>query len=166
MANFATVDCLHMVWSRDREVQSRLEEGGRLVRAVDGSTFVKSSEDHCLVNRNLLEPYMVRQRGARSLDVPDLESLKRQLVSLHTTFALQRSKASKKPNAVLEATLDLVQANAHLDAKALKRLLSYARQRFMRPYQPKDAWMHILFRDCVWVCDNFRVRDSVQMCDP
>ena len=149
MAVFATVDCLHLVWTRNREILSRLEEGGRLVRAVDGSTFVKASEEHCLENRHLLEPYMVRQRGARSLDVPDVESLKAQLISLHTVSAMNRAKTSKRPKALLEATVEIVQANAHLDAKALKRLFSYARQRFMKPHQPKDAQLHMVFPACV-----------------
>ncbi|CAE7658979.1 unnamed protein product [Symbiodinium sp. CCMP2592] len=140
MAVFATVDCLHLVWSKNREITSRLEEGGRLVRAVDGSTFVKASEEHCLENRHLLEAYMVRQRGARSLDVPDVESLKAQLISLHTLYAMNRAKTSKRPKALLEATVEIVQANAHLDAKAFKRLLSYARQRFMKPHLPKELY--------------------------
>ncbi|OLP88506.1 hypothetical protein AK812_SmicGene30149 [Symbiodinium microadriaticum] len=144
MAKFATVDCLHMVWGKDKVLQGRLEDGGRIVKAVEGDSFVKASEDNCIENRALLEAYMVRQRGCRSLDIPDLESFKAQLLSLHTTFAMNRAKVcgSKRPRALMEATLELVQANAHLDGKALKRLLSYARRRFLSPHEPKDPWMH------------------------
>ncbi|CAE7296736.1 unnamed protein product [Symbiodinium necroappetens] len=143
MAKFAPVDCLHMVWSKERVLQERLEEGGRAVRTVDGSSFVRASEDNCIENRAFLAAYMVRQRGARSLDIPDVESLKAQLLSMHTTFVMNcKAKASKRPKALLEATMELVQANAHLDAKALKRLFSYARRRFLAPHAPKDAWMH------------------------
>ena len=144
MAKFATVDCLHMVWGKDKVLQGRLEDGGRIVKAVEGDSFVKASEDNCIENRALLEAYMVRQRGCRSLDIPDLESFKAQLLSLHTTFAMNRAKVSgsKRPRALMEATLELVQVNAHLDGKALKRLLSYARRRFLSPHEPKDPWMH------------------------
>ena len=144
MAQFATVDCLHIVWLKERDIQARLEEGGRLVRGVDGATFVKSSEDDCIENSAFLKPYMVRQRGARSLDVPDLDALKHQLLAMHTSFALNRAKTSKRPRALLEATVELVQVNAHLDAKALKRLFSYARQRYLKPHTPKDARLHSL----------------------
>ncbi|CAE7879440.1 unnamed protein product [Symbiodinium sp. KB8] len=140
MAQFATVDCLHIVWLKERDIQARLEEGGRLVRGVDGATFVKSSEDDCIENSAFLKPYMVRQRGARSLDVPDLDALKHQLLAMHTSFALNRAKTSKRPRALLEATVELVQVNAHLDAKALKRLFSYARQRYLKPHTPKDLY--------------------------
>ncbi|CAE7359128.1 unnamed protein product [Symbiodinium sp. CCMP2456] len=141
MARFAPVDCLHMVWIKDRVLLGRLEEGGRVVKTVDNATFVKANEDNCVENRALLEAYMVRQRGARSLDIPDLESIKAQLLSMHTTYAMNcRAKASKRPKALLEATMELVQANAHLDAKALKRLFSYARRRFLSPHEPKELY--------------------------
>ena len=132
MAKFAPVDCLHMCWLKDRAILDRLDEGGRLVKAVDGSVFVAGSEEHCVENKGLLEPYMVRQRASRSLDIPDLESLKQQLVAVHVTRAGQRLKPGKKPQALLDATMELVQANCHLDAKSLKRLLSYARTRFLK----------------------------------
>ena len=133
MAKFAPVDCLHMCWLKDRSILYRVDEGGRVVKSVDGSTFISGSEEHCVENRALLEPYMVRQHASRSLDIPDVEALKKQLLTLHVTRAGQRMKGScKKPQALLDATMDLVQANCHLDAKSLKRLLSYARTRFLK----------------------------------
>ena len=90
MAKFATVDCLHMVWGKDKVLRGRLEDGGRIVKTVDGDSVVRANEDNCIEHRALLEAYMVRQRGCRSLDIPDLESLKAQLLSSHTTFAMNR----------------------------------------------------------------------------
>ena len=141
MAQAAPVDCLHMCWLKDRELCERLDEGGRLVKAMDGGMFVKASEEHCVFNRGLLEAYMVRQRASQSLDIPDLESLKSQLVALHVTRAGQRLRGTKKPKALLEATMELVQANSHLDAKAIKRLLSYARHRFLKEQSVRESFM-------------------------
>ena len=136
---FAPVDCLHMCWLKDSTICSRLDEGGRLVRSTDGTGFVEASEEHCVENRGLLEPYMVRQQSARSLDIPDLESLKSQLIALHMARVLQKSKGHKKqPKALLDATVELIQSNVHLDAKSLKRLFSYARHRFLKEQTPRE----------------------------
>ena len=141
MAKFAEVDCLHLCWVKDKEILERLDEGGRVVKSADGASFVGGSVLNCLENRALLEPYMGRQRAARSLDIPDLESFKGQLKALHFVRASQRAsnKGSKRPRAVLEATMEMVEGNSHLDAKSLKRMLSYARHRFLQDTSVKDT---------------------------
>ena len=50
--------------------------------------------------------------------------------------------SSKRSKALREATLEMLQASAHLDGKALKRLLSYARRRFLSLHESKDPLMH------------------------
>ena len=132
MAVFAPVDCLHMCWLKDKDICARLDEGGRLIRSTDGATFVTASEEHCVENAAFMEPYMARQCAAKSLDIPDIEAFKGQLLSLHMTRAAQKVKGTVKPKALVEATMELVHANSHLDAKALKRLFSYCRHRYLK----------------------------------
>ena len=141
-AKFASVKGLCESWLIDREVCARADEGGRMIRSQGPFDFVSGSEGNCLENACMLRAYMERQRAARDLDVPDLESLKQELVALHTKRASMRVKLSRKPKALMEATVELVQANAHLDAKAYKRLLSYARHRFMRGKDARDSRLH------------------------
>ena len=123
---------------KDRVICARVDEGGRLLRSVDGSSFVEASEEHCIENKAFLEPYMARQQTARSLDIPDLDSLKAELNALHLARACRKSKGLKKPKALLDATLELVQTNVHLDAKTLKRLLSYVRHRFLKEQDARE----------------------------
>ena len=120
-----------MCWVKDRSICARVDQGGRLFQSRDG-LFAEASELHCVENRALLEPYMIRMRRARSLDIPDLESLKSELTLLHQARINQKQRGGKKPKALLEASLELVQGNVHLDGKTLKRLLSYARYRFLK----------------------------------
>lgn len=132
MAKFSSVENLHTAWIKDREIAARLDQGGRLVRSSDG-LFVNASELHCVENRALLVPYMIRQRKDRCLDIPDVESLKAELKALYQARLAQKEKHGKKqPKAVLEASMAMVEGNCHLDAKTLKRLLSYARCRFLK----------------------------------
>ena len=123
----------------DREVCARADAGGRMIRAVGPTDFVSGSEANCLENVCMLRAYMERQRATSNLDVPDLESLKQELIALHTARASMRVKTCRQPKALLQATIELVQSNAHLDAKAYKRLLSYARHRFLRGKDARDT---------------------------
>ncbi|CAE7242533.1 unnamed protein product [Symbiodinium sp. CCMP2592] len=132
MAKFASLENLHTAWLRDREIAQRLDAGGRLVRSYYG-LFVSASELHCVHNKALLTPYMIRQRREKTLDIPDVESLKSELKALYQARLAQKEKHGKKqPKAVLEASMALVEGNCHLDAKTMKRLLSYARARFLK----------------------------------
>ena len=131
MAKPASVQDLHLCWLKDRSIVSRVDQGGRLFHSRDG-LFAEASEMHCVENRAILHPYMIRMRRARSLDIPDLESLKSELMLLHQCRLNQKQKNGKKPQALLQASLELVQGNVHLDGKTLKRLLSYARHRFLK----------------------------------
>ena len=131
MAKAASVQDLHQCWLKDRSIVQRVDQGGRLFHSRDG-LFAEASEGHCVENRALLQPYMVRMRKARSLDIPGLESLKSEFMLLHQCRLNQKQKNGKKPQALMQARLELVQGNVHLDAKTLKRLLSYARHRFLK----------------------------------
>ena len=122
----------------------RVDEGGRILKSPSGD-FVQGCESSCLANIAVLKPYMVRQREMKSLCLPDLESLKPEFIALHTFRASMRVKQSKKPKALMEATAELVQGNAHLDSKAFKRLLSYARHRFLRGKDSRETCMQ-----CLW----------------
>ena len=142
MSKFAAVDCLHLCWLKDKTICQRVDEGGRLVKAVDGSGVVEASEEDCVENRALLEPHMVRQQAAQSLDIPDLESLKAQMHSLHVCRANARLKGCKKmPKALMEATVEMVTRNCHLGGKSLKRLLSYARHRYLKEQAVREAFL-------------------------
>ena len=153
MSQFAAVDCLHSCWLKDKTICQRVDEGGRLIKAVDGSGVVEASEEDCVENRGFLEPYMVRQQAAQSLDIPDLESLKAQLHSLHICRANARLKGSKKmPKALMEATLEMVKTNSHLDGKSLKRLLSYARHRYLKDQTVREAFLQQVIYKSVHIC--------------
>ena len=136
---FASVKGLSDSWLVDREVCARVDEGGRIIRSQGPLDFVGGSEANCLENAALLRPYMERQREALDLDVPDIESLKQELVALHTARSSMRVRGTRKPKALMEATVELIQANVHLDAKAFKRLLSYARHRFLRGKDARES---------------------------
>ena len=102
---------------KDPDIHLGADEGGLLVKSGRGG-FVQASEEHCLLNRWLVEPYMIRQRCAKNLDIPDVESLEPELHAAHVHRATSRKvKNGKQPKAIARATLELVQNNAHLDAK-------------------------------------------------
>ena len=108
--------------------------------------------ENCLENRALLEAFMERQRKASNLDTPDVDSLKNEFVALHAMRTAGRVKAKKVPKGLMEATVQLVQGNSHLDAKAFKRLMSYARHRFLRGKEARDAGMQCHVRSlCISV---------------
>ena len=152
MAKFASVESLHLCWANEKDIISRVDAGGRLVVASDSSP-ITASELHCVDNAGLLGAYMVRQRGARCLDIPDVESLKGEILALHVTRVLDKQRQKSKPKALMEATVQLVEGNSHLDAKSIKRLLSYARYRFLKRQSPRDPLMHVSF---VHKCPNPR----------
>ena len=135
-----SVKVLRNAWALERQICARLDDGGRLFRS-QGGDFINATEENCLENRALLPAFMERQREMSNLDTPDIDSLKIEFVALHTQRASLRLKAKKVPKGLMEATAQLVQGNAHLDAKAFKRLMSYARHRFLRGKEARDAGM-------------------------
>ena len=132
------------LWLRAPGRLPLVDEGSRIVLSVDGGTHVAASEANCLHNREILEPVMDRMAFRNSLDIPSLDVWKAELWQMHQFRQQSRAAAAKKkghklkPTAVTTAQLECA---AHLDAKAIKRLLSFMRYRFLKGNIPRETWI-------------------------
>jgi hypothetical protein len=136
------VDGLRAAWLRDPDVAARVEEGGRILRSCAGDYVLKANEDDCVQNQMILIPLMERQRTLKSLDIPDLENLKAEfkLMAVEQYCKRNQNKKSKsKTRAAKELTLETFDVAAHLDAKALKRLLGYCRARLLKRCEVRET---------------------------
>ena len=146
----ASASGLHLSWLRDPEICAMVDAGGRLIKSPDGEGLLEADEQSCILNQAFLHAYMDRQRCVRNLDMADLETLKQELIQLHVQRAAARAgrRTRKLTQTMIDSTVALVDCNCHLDAKSIKRLLSYARCRLLKKRTVREACLHAADVDC------------------
>ena len=101
-----------------------------------------ATEANCVTNQAILHPIMERMRTLKSLDLPSLDDLKAELMSVLKTRMEQQQDQPKHYNklrAVMKLSGEQMECNAHLDSKAIKRLLSFAGYRFKKIDQARET---------------------------
>ena len=138
---------LSLSWSRNMEIKERLLDEGHkgLIRAPEGEKVPTTIQATAILNDSFLIPIIIQMKAARSLKIPDLDSLEEE-ISL-TWFKYFEAKHRKSGHAVgrcpkLPDEFKLspaVQASCRVDAKYLKSLLSMVKKQFISDRKARES---------------------------
>ena len=128
------------------EVRERIfDHRGFLVLPEVGEPAPMQTQGCCVLNQTFLLPIIKAMKAAKTLKLPSLEQIHRQLVILWTTHqsAKKKKKGSSKGRLPkLDDSFQLepeILAHALTDAKGIKSLLSFVRKQFLSERVPKDS---------------------------
>ena len=135
---------LHKTWFQNPEVKRRLlDESSKLVLPAPGELAVQPSQQCCIMNEPFLSTIISRMREAKTLKIPGVEKLDAELLNLwfyNIRNKDRKRNAGRVPNVDPEYKVpEEIQAQIHLDSKALKTLMSTLRKQLMSERVAKDS---------------------------
>ena len=122
------------LWLRAEDRIPLVDERNKIVLAADGGSHVAASEANCIKNRCILQPVMDRQAYRVNLNIPSLDVWKAELWDMQKQRLTAQSASCKRGHKLkpVSVTSAKIECSVHLDAKALKRMMSFMRYRFLK----------------------------------
>ena len=130
MANF---EGLASEWYKNEDLKLRGHDSHRLVGRAQGIPIAQDDQWHAVHNKAVLEPIIDRMRISHYIRTPYLEELEPEIKAFHALVATKgKLDWDNFP------TLPIDDVAIHVCASGIKKILRYARKKFLSPHIPRD----------------------------
>lgn len=120
-------------WYGDEVLRQLGAETHRLVVRAEGCPMAVDDRWHSVHNRAVIEPIIVRMRGAFDMRTPYLDELEPEIETFHLLVQTQGKLDRENP-----PQLHVDDVAIHCCAAGIKKILRFTRKHFLRPHHPRD----------------------------